>query len=142
MSSGINWDGVLQIAYLLIIFIAPALLNRLKGKADDVIGSERPAQPLNVPPPSVEEPRDASFETVESPHGEVDLAEELEPVTPALPKPKDRLLPKQSRLQNLDSVCEPKRSKQREWLGRLPEDDLKRAILLKVILDPPVANRH
>jgi hypothetical protein len=144
MPTDIPWDSVLNIAYLLIIFVAPAILNRLKGKGDETLAEQRdkaleeikkriePRRRIHRHPdeetygghdeiehPSIEEPS----ATVQTPH----YRAAVEDKTPT-PRRVHRSL-----------SAEPEVATPLAWLDQLPEAPLKRAFVLKTLFDKPIA---
>ncbi len=140
MSSQINWDGVLQIAYLLIIFIAPALLNRLRGKGSDFMDGDKAPEGLGLAPSRPKALGERPLEEDGQPEPQHRPALEPEPRRPALASPKHDSRSRQRASQLSESSS--KVARQHKWLERLPKHELKRAVLLKTILDAPVATRH
>jgi hypothetical protein len=140
LSSEINWDGVLQIAYLLIIFIAPALLNRLRGKGSDFMDGDKVPEGMALPPSRPKALGQRPLKEDGQPEPEHRPALELESLRPALASPKHDSRSRQRASQLSESSL--KTARQHKWLERLPKHELKRAVLLKTILDSPVATRH
>ena len=143
----IDWDSVQQILTLLVLFVAPAILNFLRGKKEE--GEEEVENPFGkIEPPPAARPSHRRVSNTpalqvsnRSPSKEA-LGEEqkqerikVEAASPSTSVPKYRAVG----LRERQSALEVTRSSRGGKLGSLSRSQIRRAWLLKEVLEEPRA---